>query len=63
MLHQMDSRCVVPGAEKGLGPAAANLADDLTPCIGTGTPASNPVPALSHPGQQLPLQLIADVIQ
>ena len=40
---------MVPVAEKGLGPAAASLADDLTPCNGTATPATNPVPALYIP--------------
>ena len=40
---------VVPVAEKGLGPAAASLADDLTPCTVTPTPGTNPVPALHIP--------------
>ena len=50
---------VVPVAEKGLGPAAASLADDLTPCIGTATPATNSVPAMTHYHQNLLLQTLA----
>jgi len=35
----------IPAAEKGLGPAAASLADARVPWICTGGPGMKPVPA------------------
>lgn len=43
---------VVPVAEKELGPAAASLADALTPWTGTHTPATNAMPAFGHSAQE-----------